>query len=140
MSKFKAIIINTSHNYGIEIPTSSKHANDINRINKNGFWRDDISTEMTELGIAFGLLENRKVTPISWKKVTGHLVYDFKMGFTRKSRWVLGRHKTLNAIGSTYSQVVSRESVHIAFTYAILNGPDVFAADIRNAYLQPPSI
>jgi hypothetical protein len=33
---------------------------------------------------------------------------------------------------------VSRESVQIAFTYAALNGVDVFA-DIRNAYLQAPS-
>ena len=35
--------------------------------------------------------------------------------------------------------MVSRESVHIAFTYAALNGLDIFAADIRNAYLQVPS-
>ena len=38
----------------------------------------------------------------------------------------------------TYAGVVSRESVHIAFTYAALNGTDIFAADIRNAYLQAP--
>ena len=31
------------------------------------------------------------------------------------------------------------ESVRIAFTYAALNGLDVCAADIRNAYLQAPS-
>jgi hypothetical protein len=35
--------------------------------------------------------------------------------------------------------VVSRDSIRIAFTYAALNGLDVFAADIRNAYLQAPS-
>jgi hypothetical protein len=34
---------------------------------------------------------------------------------------------------------VSRESVRIAFTYAALNGVDVCATDIRNAYLQAPS-
>jgi len=39
----------------------------------------------------------------------------------------------------TYAGVVSRESVRIAFTYAALNGLDIFAADIRNAYLQAPS-
>jgi hypothetical protein len=38
-----------------------------------------------------------------------------------------------------YAGVVSRESVRIAFTYAALNGIDVYAADIRNAYLQAPS-
>ena len=35
--------------------------------------------------------------------------------------------------------MVSRESVRIAFTYGTLNGLDVFAANIRNAYLQDPS-
>jgi hypothetical protein len=35
--------------------------------------------------------------------------------------------------------VVSRESVRIALTYAALNGLEVCAADIRNAYLQAPS-
>ena len=61
------------------------------------------------------------------------------MDFTRKARWVLDGHKTLDLIGSTYAGVVSRESVHIALTYAALNDLDVFAADIQNAYLQAPS-
>ena len=34
---------------------------------------------------------------------------------------------------------MSRESVRIPFTYAALNNLDIFAADIRNAYLQAPS-
>jgi hypothetical protein len=71
--------------------------------------------------------------------VTGHLVWDVKMDFTRKARWVLDGHKTPNPIGSTYAGVVSRDSIRIAFTYAALNGLDVFATDIRNAYLQAPS-
>ena len=39
---------------------------------------------------------------------------------------------------STYAGVVSRESVRIAFTYAALNGLDVWAADLQNAFLQAP--
>eukprot|EP00957_Ditylum_brightwellii_P110452 8423817-Ditylum_brightwellii.AAC.1 len=61
------------------------------------------------------------------------------MDFTRKARWVLDGHKTVNPIGSTYAGVVSRDSVRIAFTYAALNNLSVCAADIRNAYLQVPS-
>ena len=38
-----------------------------------------------------------------------------------------------------YDGVVSRESVTIALAYAALNGLEVCAADIRNAYLQAPS-
>ena len=61
------------------------------------------------------------------------------MDFTRKARWDFDGHKTPNPIGSTYAGVVSKDSIRIAFTYAALNGLDVFAADIRNAYLQAPS-
>ena len=62
------------------------------------------------------------------------------MYFTRKARWVLYVHRTPDPIGLTYGGVVSRESVQIAFTYAALNGLEVCAADIRNAYLQAPSL
>ena len=34
--------------------------------------------------------------------------------------------------------MVLRESVRIAFTYAALNGIDICAADVLNAYLQAP--
>ena len=52
---------------------------------------------------------------------------------------MLDGHKMTDPEGSTFARVVPRESVWIAFTYAVLNGLDVFAADIRNAYLQAPS-
>jgi hypothetical protein len=35
--------------------------------------------------------------------------------------------------------LVSRDSIRIAFTYAALNGLEIFAADIRNVNLQAPS-
>jgi hypothetical protein len=52
---------------------------------------------------------------------------------------VLDGHLTLDVAGSTYAGVVSRESVRIALTYASLNGLQVCAGDIQNAYLQAPS-
>ena len=68
-----------------------------------------------------------------------HLAFLVKSIFTSKTRWVLDGYKTPDPIGSTYAGVVSRESVRIAFTYAALNDFDVYAADVRNAYLQAPS-
>ena len=94
---------------------------------------------MLNIGIAFEVLDEGKSAPPGWKKVTGHLIWDVKMDFTWKARWVLDGHKMANPIGSTYAGVVSRESVRIAFTYAALNDLNVCAADIRNAYLQAPS-
>ena len=93
---------------------------------------------MTEIDVAFEVLDDGIRAPIRWSKVTGHIIWDVKMDFTRKARWVLDGHRTPDPVGSTYTGVVSRESVQIAFTYAALNGLEVCAADIRNAYLQAP--
>eukprot|EP00957_Ditylum_brightwellii_P059420 4511244-Ditylum_brightwellii.AAC.1 len=65
---------------------------------------------MLNVSIAFEVYEEGKSAPTGWKKVTGHLVWDAKMDFTRKAQWVLDGHKTFNPIGSTYAGVVSRES------------------------------
>ena len=61
------------------------------------------------------------------------------MDFMRKARWVLNGHKMPDPVGSTFTRLVSRESVWIAFTYAVLNRLDILVADNRNAYLQAPS-
>ena len=116
-----------------------KHALELDEANNNHLWRDALSKEMHNVGIAFSVLDAGQEAPVGWSKESGHIIYDVKMDFTRKARWVLEGHKTANPIGSTYAGVVSRESVRIALTYAALNELDVTAADIRNAYLQAPS-
>ena len=99
---------------------------------------DALAKEMYNVGVAFEVLDEREQAPNGWKKVTGHLVWDVKMEFTRKARWVLNGHKMPDQVGSTFAGVVSRESICIAFTHAALNGLDILAADIRNAYVQAP--
>ena len=102
-------------------------------------WRDALALEMFNVGVAFEILEEGQSATIGWKKASGHLIWDVKMDFTRKARWVQDGHKTPDQIRSTFSGVVSCESVQIASTYAALNGLQVFMADICNAYPQAPS-
>jgi hypothetical protein len=139
LSKINAPIRKTTHKHSVETPTSAEGAHEIDRKNNNTFWTNALAKEMTEVRVAFELLEENVKAPIGWSKVTGHLVWDVKMDFTRKARWVLDGHKTPNPIGLTCAGVASRDSIRIAFTHAALNGLDVFAADIRNACLQAPS-
>eukprot|EP00980_Cylindrotheca_fusiformis_P023766 scaffold10951_cov72-Cylindrotheca_fusiformis.AAC.1 len=139
LSKIKSRIRKTNRKYGIEIPVSVEHAMKLDRENGNTLWRDALAKEMTNVGVAFEILPEGKEAPPGWRATAGHLIWDVKMDFTRKARWVLDGHKTPDPMHSTYAGVVSRESVRIAFTYAALNGLDVCAADIRNAYLQAPS-
>ena len=138
-SKVKARIPKTTQKYGIEIPTSVENAYKIDAKNNNDLWRKAIDKKMTNVSMAFQVLEEGEKAPPGWSKASGHKVFNIKMDFTRKARWVLDGHRQSDPKDSTYAGVVSRESVQIVFTYAALNELDVCAADIRNTYLQAPS-
>ena len=139
ISSVKSRIRCTTYKYGIEIPTSIEHERKLDEANGNDLWRKATKKEMINVGIEFEVLEHSENVPVGWHEVTGHIIFDVKMDFTRKVRWVLDGHKKSEPKISTYSGVVSRESVRIALTYAALNVLDVTTADIRNAYLQAPS-
>lgn len=140
ISAVKARTRKTTHKYGIELPRSVQHAYDLDKQHGDSFWSNAIRKEMTNVGIAFEILPEGKHQPPGWSKVSGHIIFDVKMDYTHKARWVLDGHLTPDATDvSTYAGVVSRESKRIALTYAALNGLQVVAADIRNAYLQAPS-
>ena len=60
------------------------------------------------------------------------------MDLTRKARLVAGGDMTDPPSSLTYSSVVTRESMRIAFLIAGLNDLDVLACDIGNSYLNAP--
>ena len=129
----------STHKYGIEVPTSIAHALRLDEENGNTFWCDAVNLEMSNVGVAFEVLKPGQRAPPGWRKASGHIIFDVKMDFTRKARWVKDGHRTPDPITSSYAGVVSRESVRIALTHAALHGITTMAADIRNAYLQAPS-
>ena len=63
---------------------------------------------MTNVGIAFELLEQGERAPPGWTKASGHIIFYIKMDFTSKSRWVKDVHKTPDPTTSAYAGVVSR--------------------------------
>jgi hypothetical protein len=128
-----------THKYGIEVPRSIAHAKKIDEENGNTYWQDVLAKEMYNVSVAFKILEDSEHLPVGWTKSSGHIVFDVKMDFTRKARWVKDGHKTPDPEASNYAGVVSRESIRIALTHAALHDINVLAADIRNAYLQAPT-
>ena len=128
-----------THKYGVRVPKSVEEAYAFDKANGNTLWRDAIAKEMANVSIAFELIEARESLAPGFKKTSCHMIFDVKLTGQLKARYVMDGHKTGEPDGSTYAGVVSRESVRIAFTYAALNGVDVMAADILNAYLQAPS-
>jgi hypothetical protein len=59
-------------------------------------------------------------------------------GLTRKARFVAGGHLTEPPASVTYSSVVSRDSVRIAFLLAALNHIEIVACNVGNTYLNAP--
>ena len=128
-----------STKYGIRVPRSTRQALEFDRINGDSVWQDAINKEMRDIAVAFKLKDDDERIGNDYKSVGFHMVFDIKMDFTRKARLVADGHKVPDPAVSTYSGVVSRESVRIAFIYAALNELDIMAADIGNAYLQAPT-
>eukprot|EP00970_Alexandrium_tamarense_P000827 scaffold95_cov108-Alexandrium_tamarense.AAC.12 len=73
-----------------------------------------------------------------FQEIRCHIVFDVKMDFTRKARFVAGGHTTEAPAAMTYSSVVSRESVRLAYLIAALHDLELASADISNAYLHAP--
>jgi len=95
--------------------------------------------EMKNNAVAFKFLENGENLPVGSKWIPFHMIFDIKCNFTHKARFVAGGHMTDAPSQITYSSVVTRESVRIGFLIAALNGLDILAADVGNAYLQAPT-
>ena len=57
----------------------------------------------------------------------------------QKDRWVKDGHRIPEPKQSTFSGVVSRDSVRIALTCASLKDLPICACDIQNAYFHAPS-
>ena len=121
--------------FGLEIPNTVEEALQIDKKNGNNFWAEAIEKEMTNARIAFEVMPKDEKPPPGYKQITCHLVFDIKMDLTRKARYVAGGHLTDPPTSLTYASVVSRDSVRLGFLIAALNGLDILAGDVQNAYL-----
>jgi hypothetical protein len=87
---------------------------------------------------AFEVHKGDKRAIVGYTKITGHLIFDVKLGenFKGKARYVTDGHKTDPPSTLTYASVVSHDSVRILFLLAALNDLKVAACDIEEgAYL-----
>ena len=94
--------------------------------------------EMRNVRLAFEFWEKYvEHIPLVYQKIKCHMIFDVKMGekFRRKARFVASGHTTETPMSLTYSSVLSRDSVRIILLTAALNGLQVMASDIQNAYL-----
>ena len=125
ISAVKQRVKKRTHKYGIEVPQTVEEAYLMDKHNKNTLWRDAIQKEMKNVSIAFKILDSSEKLPVGYSKLSVHMMFDIKLGLTRKARFVADGHLTPDPIDSTYAGVVSRETVRIALTYIALLGIDI---------------
>ena len=75
---------------------------------------------------------------IGYQYIKCRVNFEVKSDFRRKTRFIAGRHMTDPPDMLTYSSVVSREIIRTGFLIVALNGLDVLAGDIGNAYINAP--
>jgi len=85
--------------------------------------------EMNNVRLAFELYEGNTKDLVGYREITCHMIFDIKLGenFSRKIRPIAGGHTTDTPSVLTHSSVVSRKSVRITLTLAVLNGLELLA-------------
>ena len=135
IKKVKTRYFRRTHKFGIELPKTVAEAFAIDKKTGTDLWRKAIEKEMRNVQVAFDIKEDG-VVPVGFKEISCHLIFDVKSDtLQRKARFVAGGHLTDPPKDSTYSSVVSRDSVRLFFLLAALNDLDVLACDIQNAYI-----
>lgn len=90
--------------------------------------------------MAFKLLDEGIKASDGSTKVPYHIAFDVRFDLTRKAMLVAGGHKHRDVSSyKTYYSVLSRDSVRIMLTVAVLNDLSILVADIGNAYLNAPN-
>ena len=135
IGKVKKKYWSRTHKYGIRLPKTVEEALRFDKEDGTTYWRDAIDKEMKNVRIAFEFNDKDEI-PIGHEYLRLHWVFDIKMmTLQRKARLVANGNEVDAPKESTFSSVVSRDSVRLFFTLAALNNLDVLSADIQNAYL-----
>jgi hypothetical protein len=133
-----------THKFGIRVPKTVEEAIAIDEETGTNFWRKALGKEMSKVKVAWKSAEGvtleqaqsgKEPSMIGFQEIRCHVIFDVKMDFTRKARFVAGGHTTDTPGSITYSSVVSRDSIRLAFLIAGFNDLDVLAGDVTNAYL-----
>ena len=131
----------------MKLPKNVKEALHLNDINSNTFWRNALNKEMRKVKVAYEYVpectpeevrENKVDALRGFQEITCHVIFDVKMDFMRKARFVANGSKTQTPLSVCYPSVASRESVRLAFLVTAFDDLDIFACDIGNAYLNAP--
>ena len=124
--------------FGIEVPKNVNHARELDGQNGDNQWKDAIDIELKQINDyqTFKVVPDGELIPKGYKRIPYHIVFDVKFDGRRKARLVAGGHRSPDVpVEDAFSGVVSMEAVRIGFILARMNGLQVCAGDVGNAFL-----
>ena len=126
------------YKFGVKVPQNYAEAMKLDREEGNNLWKEANDKELAQLMEydSFTDLGKNAEVPEGYRKIKCHFVYDCKHDLRRKARFVAGGHMTPKPHESVYSGVVSTRGIRIVNFLAELNGLELHATDIGNAYLE----
>ena len=62
---------------------------------------------MSKILPAVKILDKNVTKPVGYQQILCHIIFDVKMDFTQKARYVTGGHKTVDPETPTYASVVT---------------------------------
>lgn len=122
--------------YGFEIPRDYKHAVWLDKRNGNTKWQDATKLELGQQDDYSTFRDVGTTPPKGYKRIRVHLVFDVKHDGRHKARLVADGHLTDIPLESVYSGVVSLRGIRVLTFISELNGLELWATDIGNAYLE----
>jgi hypothetical protein len=109
ISKVKSKYWKMTHKFGCKLPHTVEEALQIDRETGTDHWRRAIDKEMQRVKVAWQAREDlvpedvwagKAKGMIGFQEIGCHLVFDVKMDFTRKARFVAGGHTVKRRFGS----------------------------------------
>jgi hypothetical protein len=124
------------YKFGEIVPRNVNHALQIDAMNGNTDWQDAINKELKQIQDyrTFRYLRRGEWLK-DFQRIPYHIVFDVKFDLRKKARLVAGGHLTSPPKEDLYSGVVDLMTVRIGHMLAAINGLQVCAADIGNAFL-----
>jgi hypothetical protein len=101
ISKVKSKYWKTTHKFGIRVPKTVEEALQIDEETGTDLWRKALGKEMSKVKVAWKVADDyspdqvragKATTLIGYQEIKCHVIFDVKMDFTRKARFVAGGH------------------------------------------------
>ena len=126
------------YKFGVRIPRNYKEAIELDKANGNTLWQDALKKEMDQIKEYKTFTDLGKGTriPHGYQKIYVHVVWDCKFDLRCKAKLVASGNLTPPTTDNAYSGIVSLDGVRTVLFLAELNGLQLCAADIGNAYLE----